>query len=197
MNKSESNVVSIAALTQRFSGWKVPTAADFGALIALATLNYRPGGGLAGGDETGGDVGSVNPDAVKTAWHVIARDNSLTVTAAGIALKVATANCGLTLTKDGKLCRLNKSQDGSLTANTAALEVVGNAPLEVKEKVSVTLATVSGLVFTDGRFSLNVDDKTLTTDSHNVLVKCKTGGGLKIDPIDGTLTVDIETILKK
>ncbi len=196
MNKPDNNVVSMDALRKRFTGWKVPMAADFTALIALATLNYRPGEGLGGGDKTEGDAGRVNPDSVKEAWCVQPRDGSLTAAPAGVALNVDTTKSGLAFTKDGQLCRFNKAGDKSLTDNTQALRVAGNAPLVVKDTVSLTLATVSALAPVDGRLSLKVDDKTVMTDSDRVRVKCESGGGLKIDPNDGTLTVDIDSILK-
>lgn len=203
MGTTDEEKVDLEQLKECFGPWKVPSDKDFAKLIAVATLSYRPGKGLTGGDPstTSGEVAASEVTALCVSTRL---DGGMTVTKDnGLSIQVE---------DDGGLAwanympgssvlhslTLKAPKDKSVLLDETGVSLQALAPLKVAADVSVEIDETHALQWADTKnISVKVDGKSVGVDSEKVYVRCKKGGGLKVDDKDGYLTIDIDAILEK
>ncbi|MGJ3438307.1 Ig-like domain-containing protein [Serratia sp. Je.1.23.a] len=178
--------VNLPLLRECFKAWKVPSEESFSRLIDVASLSFKPGEGMAGGDpstESGVvDVGSVTP------WHVKA-GNGMAVAKDGVALKLA-ADGGLVLAKDG----VGIKAAAGVKVDKDGMAVVTSGPLKVGTDVSITLDETKGLkTDKEGHVEMSLDPEVFDV-ANGLQLTCQPFGGLYLDT-QGKLALDIDAIL--
>ncbi|MEA0988981.1 hypothetical protein U6010_11065 [Pseudomonas aeruginosa] len=199
MKAPNEEKVDLAKLKARFGDWCVPSDLDFKQLIAVATLSFRPGDGLKGGDGTSGKEGFVELSQV-TPFEVNAGlAGGMIADKDGLAVQIA-AEGGLAFDGDKRI-GLEPAGDKSISIE-GGLAVQAVAPLRVGDVVAVDIDESQGLTWIEqaaGKkaLSLKVDQKTIDVDKDKVFIKCKPDGGLMVEPTSGCLTIDVAAILKR
>ncbi|MCS3413216.1 MULTISPECIES: Ig-like domain-containing protein [Serratia] len=178
--------VNLPQLRECFKAWKVPSEESFSRLIDVASLPFKPGAGLTGGDPSTEsevvDVGGVTP------WHV-KEGNGVAVAKDGVALKLA-ADGGLLLDKGG----VGIKAAAGVKVDKDGMAVVTSGPLKVGTDVSITLDEKKGLK-TDKEGHVEMSLAPAVFDVVNGLrLTCQPFGGLYLDA-QGKLALDIDTIL--
>lgn len=178
--------VNLPQLRKCFNAWKVPTEDSFSWLIDVASLSFKSGEGIAGG-EPSTESGVVDVSGV-TPWHVKV-SKGVTMAQEGIALNLPTDG-GLILVADKLGVKMaagvNVVNDGMVVVTSGALKMGGD--------VSITLDETKGLKQDDkGHVKIHVDPALFDVENGLRLV-CQPLGGLCLDA-QGELVLDIDTIM--
>ncbi|HGM5307321.1 TPA: hypothetical protein ACKQJM_003328 [Serratia marcescens] len=178
--------VNLRKLRECFKTWKVPSEESFSRLIDVASLSFKPGKGLTGGDLSPEnevvDVSDVTP------WHVKA-GNGVAVAKEGVALKLA-ADGGLVLAKD----KLGIKMGVGVQVVKDGMVVVTSGALKGGADVSISLDETKGLKHDDGGHVRIHVDPTLFDVTNGLRLTCQPLGGLYLDD-QGKLALDIDTII--